>query len=162
MLANSDGLTAPLAERIRRRHHLSEFRDPIPTTLLTLKPISGVARAVIVDCYWHCTRAPPMQTGCSRRSWAEGCTALPESRAGASSTRGIGGSAGLWTKGIFRVEGDFSYSSRGSSRNPTIRPGCSRTATQLVIMGEPVSVTHGNCVHISSADSGGCMRPSMR
>lgn len=42
-----------------------------------------------------------------------GSTALPDLEQGASSTQLIfGGSAGLWTRGIFGVEGDFAYAPR--------------------------------------------------
>jgi hypothetical protein len=42
-----------------------------------------------------------------------GSTALPDPEQGASSTQLIfGGSAGLWTRGIFGVEADFSYAPR--------------------------------------------------
>ena len=77
---------------------------------------SGVARAVIVGLllvlYPHAADADWLFAPFIGSAFA-GSTALPDLEQGASSTQLIfGGSAGLWTRGIFGVEGDFSYAPR--------------------------------------------------
>lgn len=109
---------------------------------------SGVARAAIVglllvlsprvaDADW--IFAPFIGTTFA------GSTALPDLDQGASSSQLIfGGSAGLWTNGIFGVEGDFSYAPRyfetddpdGVITNSTVF-----TFGGNIVMATPVSIT---------------------
>jgi len=74
-----------------------------------------------------------------------GSTALPDLEQGASSTQLIfGGSAGLWTRGIFGVEGDFSYAPRFFERDNQAGLVTSSNMFTLggnVVVTTPVSVT---------------------
>jgi hypothetical protein len=74
-----------------------------------------------------------------------GSTALPDLDQGASSSQFIfGGSAGLWTSGIFGLEGDFSYAPRYfETDNPlgVITGSNLFTLGGNVVITTPVSVT---------------------
>jgi hypothetical protein len=74
-----------------------------------------------------------------------GSTALPDLDQGASSSQFIfGGSAGLWTRGIFGLEGDFSYAPRYfETDNPlgVITGSNVFTLGGNVVIATPVSVT---------------------
>lgn len=74
-----------------------------------------------------------------------GSTALPDLEQGASSAQVIfGGSAGLWTGGIFGVEGDFSYAPRFFETDNTGGIFTDSNVFTLggnVVVATPVSVT---------------------
>lgn len=74
-----------------------------------------------------------------------GATALPDLEQGASSSQLIfGGSAGLWTRGIFGVEGDFAYAPRYFETDNTggiFINSNALTFSGNVVLATPVSVT---------------------
>jgi len=113
-----------------------------------LRVHSGVARAVIVGLllvlYPHAADADWLFAPFIGSTFA-GSTALPDLEQGASSTQFVfGGSAGLWSRGIFGVEGDFSYAPRffetdnqaGLFTNSNVF-----TLGGSVVVATPVSVT---------------------
>jgi hypothetical protein len=74
-----------------------------------------------------------------------GSTALPDLEQGASSAQVIfGGSAGWWSKGLFGVEGDFSYAPRFFERDNMAGVFTDSNALTLganLVVATPVSVT---------------------
>jgi hypothetical protein len=74
-----------------------------------------------------------------------GSTALPDLDQGASSNQFIfGGSAGVWTRGIFGVEGEFSYAPRyfeTGDRQGVITGSNVFTLGGNVVIATPVSIT---------------------
>lgn len=74
-----------------------------------------------------------------------GSTALPDLEQGASSTQVIfGGSAGLWTRGIFGVEGDFAYAPRffeTDNSGGIFLNSNALTFSGNIVIATPVSVT---------------------
>jgi hypothetical protein len=74
-----------------------------------------------------------------------GSTALPDLEQGASSAQVIfGGSAGWWSKGLFGVEGDFSYAPRFFERDNMAGVFTDSNALTLganLVVAMPVSVT---------------------
>jgi hypothetical protein len=74
-----------------------------------------------------------------------GSTALPDLEQGASSTQLIfGGSAGLWTRGLFGIEGDFAFAPRYFETDNTggiFIDSSALTLSGNIVVATPVSVT---------------------
>lgn len=110
---------------------------------------SGVARAAVIGLLlMACPRAADADWIFAPfiGSTFAGATALPDLEQGASSTQFIlGGSAGLWTRGIFGVEGDFSYAPRFFETDNQAGLFTNSNVFTLggnVVIATPVAVTH--------------------